>query len=153
MELERIGDSDGPFEGNNVTLICRTIYPEVKFPAPPEWAYQANNTGRLQVINEAIPPKGSSYFDHSFKKKRIILCFKQKQTSGVQITTRDYSNQRNTGGFKLNYYESRLELTAITRNTFTTFQCKANRDKDAVTKTISFRIKGKIIFVPSTNRR
>ncbi|KAK4010278.1 hypothetical protein OUZ56_019424 [Daphnia magna] len=117
MELERIGDSDGPFEGSNVTLICRTIYPEVKFPAPPEWAYQVNNTGRLQVINEAIPPKG------------------------VQITTRDYSNQRNTGGFKLNYYESRLELTAITRNTFTTFQCKANRDKDAVTKTISFRIK------------
>lgn len=65
MELERIGDSDGPFEGSNVTLICRTIYPEVKFPAPPEWAYQVNTTGRLQVINEAIPPKGSSYFDHS----------------------------------------------------------------------------------------
>ncbi|KAI9559290.1 hypothetical protein GHT06_016079 [Daphnia sinensis] len=120
MELERIGDSDGPLEGSNVTLICRTIYPEVKFPAPPEWAYQINNTGRLHVINEASPPKG------------------------IQITTRDYSNQRNTGGFKLNYYESRLELTAITRNTFTTFQCKANRDKDAVTKTISFLIKDEL---------
>lgn len=61
--------------------------------------------------------------------------------SGIRVTTHDYSKQRNTGGFTLNYYESRLELFEINKRTYTTFQCKANKDKDSATKTISWRIK------------
>ncbi|EFX73006.1 hypothetical protein DAPPUDRAFT_253802 [Daphnia pulex] len=118
IELERVDDNtDDPPEGSNVTLICRSMFAEVKFPSPPEWAYQMNNIGRMHIINEFNPPKG------------------------IQITTRDYSNQRNSGGFKLNYFESRLELFEITQNSYTTFQCKVNRDKDTETKIISFQIK------------
>nr|CAH0101076.1 unnamed protein product [Daphnia galeata] len=121
IELERVdGESGDPVtEGSNVTLICRSMFAEVKFPAPPQWAYQMNNSGRMHIMDESNPPKG------------------------IQITTRDCSEQRNSGGFKLNYFESRLELFEITQNTYTTFQCKVNRDKDTVTKTISFKIKGK----------
>ncbi|XP_046637865.1 vascular endothelial growth factor receptor 1-like isoform X1 [Daphnia pulicaria] len=120
IELERVDDNtDDPPEGSNVTLICRSMFAEVKFPSPPEWAYQISNIGRMHIINELNPPKG------------------------IQITTRDYSNQRNSGGFKLNYFESRLELFEISQNSYTTFQCKVNRDKDTVTKIISFKIKDK----------
>lgn len=58
MELERIGDSKDPLIGSNITLICRSIFPEVKYPAPPEWAYQINNTVGIHVINETHPPEG-----------------------------------------------------------------------------------------------
>ncbi len=43
MELEREGDPEDPVEGSNVTLICRVIFPEVKYAAPPEWAHQIDN--------------------------------------------------------------------------------------------------------------
>ncbi|KAI9559073.1 hypothetical protein GHT06_015862 [Daphnia sinensis] len=104
------GDPDDPPEGSNVTLICRTLFAEIKFPSPP--------------LN---PPEG------------------------IQITTHDYSKQRNTGGFTLNYYESRLDLFEVNQNTYTTFQCKANKDKDAVTKQISFQIKDKTNNEPVSN--
>lgn len=64
-------------------------------------------------------------------------------TPGIQIKTEGENKNHDTSGFKLNYYESRLDLFEITRDTHTTFQCKANKYKDAVTKSISFRIKGK----------
>lgn len=118
IELTRMGDPDDPPEGSNVTLICRTLFAEIKFPSPPEWAYEMKNTGRMRIINELSPPEG------------------------IQIKTHDYSKQRNTGGFTLNYYESRLDLFEVNQNTYTTFQCKANKDKDAVTKIIFFQVKG-----------
>lgn len=58
MELERVGDPEDPVEGSNVTLICRAIFPEVKYAAPPEWAYQIDNNARMQVIDEANLPQG-----------------------------------------------------------------------------------------------
>lgn len=61
IELERVdGDTGDPPEGSNVTLICRSMFAEVKFPSPPEWAYQMNNIGRMHIINELNPPKGLS---------------------------------------------------------------------------------------------
>jgi hypothetical protein len=41
IELERDfdGDRDDPPEESNVTLICRSMLAEVKFPSPLEWAY------------------------------------------------------------------------------------------------------------------
>lgn len=60
IELERVGDPKDPLVGSNITLICRSIFPEVKYPAPPEWAYQINNAIGIQVINERDPPEGSS---------------------------------------------------------------------------------------------
>ncbi|XP_032782722.2 vascular endothelial growth factor receptor 3 isoform X2 [Daphnia magna] len=117
MELERVGDPKDPLVGSNITLICRSIFPEVKYPAPPEWAYQINNAIGIQVINETDPPEG------------------------FRIQTEGEKQKHNTSGFNLNYYESRLHLFKINKNTYTTYQCKANKYKDAVTKTISFRIK------------
>ncbi|KAI9559272.1 hypothetical protein GHT06_016061 [Daphnia sinensis] len=67
------------------------------------------------------------------KHTRLKVCFR--------IQTEGEKQKHNTNGFTLNYYESRLDLFNITKNTYTTFQCKANKYKDAVTKTISFRIK------------
>jgi hypothetical protein len=58
MELERVGGHGDPVVGNNVTLICRVIFPEVKYAAPPEWAYQIKNTSKMQVIDEANLPEG-----------------------------------------------------------------------------------------------
>jgi len=58
MELERVGDPEDPVEGSNVTLICRAIFPEVKYAAPPEWAYQIDNNASVQVIDESNPPEG-----------------------------------------------------------------------------------------------
>ncbi|KZS14552.1 Uncharacterized protein APZ42_019921 [Daphnia magna] len=127
IELTRMGDPDDPPEGSNVTLICRTLFAEIKFPSPPEWAYEMKNTGRMKIINELSPPEG------------------------IQIKTHDYSKQRNTGGFTLNYYESRLDLFEVNQNTYTTFQCKANKDKDAVTKIISFQVKAKTNNQPVSN--
>ncbi len=43
IELERIGDPDDPVEGSNVTLIYRVIFPEIKYAASPEWAYQVRD--------------------------------------------------------------------------------------------------------------
>ncbi|KAI9558995.1 hypothetical protein GHT06_015784 [Daphnia sinensis] len=83
IELTRMGDPDDTPDGRNVTLICRTLFAEIKFPSPPEWAYVMKNTGRMRIINELNPP------------------------DGIQITTHDYSKQRNTGGFTLNYYENK----------------------------------------------
>ncbi|XP_046459151.1 platelet-derived growth factor receptor alpha-like [Daphnia pulex] len=117
MELERVGGHGDPVVGNNVTLICRVIFPEVKYAAPPEWAYQIKNTAKMQVIDEANLPEG------------------------IEISTEGEKQKHNTSGFKLNYYVSTLHLFNITQETHTTFQCKANKYKDAVTKTISFRIK------------
>ena len=60
IELERVdGESGDPvMEGSNVTLICRSMFAEVKFPAPPQWAYQMNNSGRMHIMDESNPPKG-----------------------------------------------------------------------------------------------
>ncbi len=58
MELERVGGPRDPVIGSNVTLICRVIFPEVKYAAPPEWAYQIKNTAKMQVIDEANLPRG-----------------------------------------------------------------------------------------------
>jgi hypothetical protein len=56
--LERVGDPSDPVEGSNVTLICRVIFPEIKYAAPPEWAYPVDNNARMQVINERNLPEG-----------------------------------------------------------------------------------------------
>ena len=58
IELERVGDSSDPVEGSNITLICRVIFPEVKYAAPPEWAYQIKNSAKMQVIDETNLPEG-----------------------------------------------------------------------------------------------
>ena len=58
IELTRIGEPDDPLEGSNITLICRTLFAEIKFPSPPEWAYQFNGTGKMKKINEMNPPEG-----------------------------------------------------------------------------------------------
>lgn len=59
IELERVDrDTGDPPEGSNVTLICRSMFAEVKFPSPPEWAYQISNIGRMHIMNELNPPKG-----------------------------------------------------------------------------------------------
>ncbi|XP_057369653.2 vascular endothelial growth factor receptor 1-like [Daphnia carinata] len=117
IELERVGDAKDPVVGSNITLICRSMFPEVKYPAPPEWSYQINSTIGIQVINETHPPEN------------------------FRVQTEGERQKHNTNGFTLNYYESRLDLFNINKNTSTTFQCKANKYKDAVTKTISFRIR------------
>jgi hypothetical protein len=74
-------------------------------------------------------------------------------TPGIQIKTEGENKNHDTSGFKLNYYESRLDLFEITHDTHTTFQCKANKYKDAVTKSISFRIKGNWHLVSMTCKR
>uniref|UniRef100_A0A0P5CRP3 Uncharacterized protein n=1 Tax=Daphnia magna TaxID=35525 RepID=A0A0P5CRP3_9CRUS len=63
MELTRIGDSDDPVEGSNVTLICLIhtdgeINDKMRkgFPSPPEWYYRINDTGPMQIINKTNPP-------------------------------------------------------------------------------------------------
>ncbi len=62
IELERVdGDTGDPPEGSNVTFICSSMFAEVKFPSPPEWAYQISNIGRMHIINELNPPKGLFY--------------------------------------------------------------------------------------------
>jgi hypothetical protein len=58
IELTRIGEPDDPLEGSNITLICRTLFAEIKFPSSPEWAYQFNGTGKMKKINEMNPPEG-----------------------------------------------------------------------------------------------
>jgi hypothetical protein len=58
IELERVGDPEDPTEGSNVTLICRILFPGIKFPGPPEWEYQINNTAVMQTINITNPPAG-----------------------------------------------------------------------------------------------
>ena len=58
IELTRIGEPDDPLEGSNITLICRTLFAEIKFPSPPEWAYQINGTGKMKKIYEMNPPEG-----------------------------------------------------------------------------------------------
>lgn len=147
MELERVGDPKDPLVGSNITLICRSIFPEVKYPAPPEWAYQINNAIGIQVISETDPPEGSS--EHhllpiSIVNNEVANFFAYFHVIlGFRIQTEGEKQKHNTSGFNLNYYESRLHLFNINKNTYTTYQCKANKYKDAVTKTISFRIKGK----------
>ena len=58
IELTRVGEPDDPLEGSNITIICRTLFAEIKFPSPPEWAYQINGTGKMKKINEMNPPEG-----------------------------------------------------------------------------------------------
>ena len=77
IELERIGDPDDPVEGSNVTLICRVIFPEVKYAAPPEWAYQVNNNARMQVIDETNLPEGLEKFDNNTNGLKLN-CFSIK---------------------------------------------------------------------------
>ena len=77
IELERIGGPDDPVEGSNVTLICRVIFPEVKYAAPPEWAYQVNNNARMQVIDETNLPEGLEKFDNNTNGLKLN-CFSIK---------------------------------------------------------------------------
>ena len=74
IELERMGAPDDPVEGSNVTLICRVIFPEVKYAAPPEWAYQVNNNARMQVIDETNLPEGLEKFNHNINGLKLN-CF------------------------------------------------------------------------------
>ena len=53
-----VTDSSDPVEGSNITLMCRVIFPEVKYAAPPEWAYQIKNSAKMQVIDETNLPEG-----------------------------------------------------------------------------------------------
>lgn len=71
------------------------------------------------------------------------MCGIFSHQTGFRIQTEGERQKHNTNGFTLNYYESRLDLIQIKEDTYTTFQCKANKYKDAVTKTISFRIGGR----------
>lgn len=119
------------------------MFPEVKYAAPPEWAYQVNNA-RMQIINETNLPEGP--FKNAMRSclsHQLKVTFSSDMCVGIRIETEGEKKNHNTSGFKLNYYESRLDLFEITRDTHTTYQCKANKYKDAVTKAISFRIKGK----------
>ena len=72
--MERIGDPDDPMEGSNVTLICRVIFPEVKYAAPPEWAYQVNDNARMQVIDETNLPEGLEIFENNINGLKLN-CF------------------------------------------------------------------------------
>ena len=58
IELERMGAPDDPVEGSNVTLICRILFPGIRYPTPPEWEYQINSSAVMQTINETNPPAG-----------------------------------------------------------------------------------------------
>jgi hypothetical protein len=58
IELTRIGEPEDPAEGSNITLICSTMFAEIKFPSPPEWAFEINGTGKMKKIDEINPPAG-----------------------------------------------------------------------------------------------
>jgi hypothetical protein len=34
------------------------MFAEIKFPAPPEWAFEINGTGKMKKIDEINPPEG-----------------------------------------------------------------------------------------------
>jgi hypothetical protein len=34
------------------------MFAEIKFPAPPEWAFEINSTGKMKKIDEINPPEG-----------------------------------------------------------------------------------------------
>ena len=67
---------------------------------------------------------------------------KHLSLAGIQIETEGETRKHDSGGFKLNYYVSKLHLFNVSKTTHTTFQCKANQFQDAIAKAISFRIKG-----------
>jgi hypothetical protein len=146
--LERVGDPEDPTEGSNVTLICRILFPGIKFPGPPEWEYQINNTAVMQTINITNPPAGDKPIGNygGYRLVTVFLFFFifYNSPAGIRIETEGEKKKHESAGFKLNFYVSRLELFNISKNTYTTFQCKANKFQDAVAKAISFQIKGKI---------
>ncbi|KAK4010542.1 vascular endothelial growth factor receptor 1 [Daphnia magna] len=123
MELTRIGDSDDPVEGSNVTLICLIhtdgeINDKMRkgFPSPPEWYYRINDTGPMQIINKTNPPKG----------------IQMRKEYEIKL-------MRHLHGF----YESRLDLIDVDiLNPYTNFECKSSIQKRITeSKTISFGIK------------
>lgn len=132
-----MGAPDDPVEGSNVTLICRILFPGIRYPTPPEWEYQINSSAVMQTINETNPPAGDK--SHLFIGK---IKMKHLSPAGIQIETEGEKRKHDSGGFKLNYYVSKLHLFNVSKTTHTTFQCKANQFQDAIAKAISFRIKG-----------
>lgn len=73
--MERVGDPEDPAEGSNVTLICRILFPGIKFPGPPEWEYQINNTAVMQTINITNPPAGDTPIENYEGYRFAILFF------------------------------------------------------------------------------
>jgi hypothetical protein len=68
-----MGAPDDPVEGSNVTLICRILFPGIRYPTPPEWEYQINSSAVMQTINETNPPAGdkSHLFIGKIKMKHL----------------------------------------------------------------------------------
>ncbi|KAK4010925.1 hypothetical protein OUZ56_020047 [Daphnia magna] len=124
IELVRVGEADDPLEGSNVTLICRT-HAERELSSPPEWAYQqaSDIDGILNVINDTNTSEVNTEYYNDLHSRR----FKTILSGGERVWR---------------YYESRIELIDLTLNDNITFYCKVNKDKEIMSKTISFRVKG-----------
>ncbi|XP_057365300.2 vascular endothelial growth factor receptor 1-like [Daphnia carinata] len=118
MELDRVGE---PIEGNNVTLICKTICRNEytlkiwKF----DWLYFNNETGQEQLINQTNLPKGF-----------------QVENSRFRMISGNFLD----GRFPYGLYESRLHLLRIGLNTHTHFQCRANTSERIISQSISFTV-------------
>lgn len=152
MELTRIGDSDDPVEGSNVTLICLIhtdgeINDKMRkgFPSPPEWYYRINDTGPMQIINKTNPPKGKFKGHLNFNDSVVVSYYRALLTSGIQMRKEyEIKLMRHLHGF----YESRLDLIDVDiLNPYTNFECKSSIQKRMTeSKKISFGIKGKSTF-------
>ncbi|XP_057368624.1 vascular endothelial growth factor receptor 1-like [Daphnia carinata] len=112
VELERVGGTDDPLEGSNVTLLCRTNANR-EFSSPPDWIVRNKNTGSMQDIDELDPPEG------------------------VEVSVESITRPQ----FTWIYYESRLQLFNISLDSPATIQCKGKTSKGIVFRTVSFAIK------------
>ncbi|KAI9565388.1 hypothetical protein GHT06_009180 [Daphnia sinensis] len=115
MELVRIGEGDAN-EGDNVTLICSTIVQNSapKFVWRPEWSI-INDTGQERIISIIDPPKG--------------------------IKINNEVTHEVFGDYWYNLHESLLELSSVTLNTHTHFQCRGNVSRKMISQSINFTIK------------
>ena len=57
MELTKLGGSDDPLEGSNVTLICRQFSVDSLTPAL-KWSIIGSNSKELILLNATHPPEG-----------------------------------------------------------------------------------------------
>ena len=127
MELTKLGGSDDPMEGTNVTLLCSQLGSE----SPLKWSITQGNSQETITLNETDLPKGSKEVSYTAVKNCVFELI-SPYNLGMNITNK--MDVPVLSKSELTLFEVPLNISD------TTFECSTDNDK--YSKAIYFRVKG-----------